>query len=75
MEAKHPIASITVQTILDNLWNMPSICQPKVVWVKGPDAFRKGNHHYMILSDPSKSEGDLLKPGVFTGFKNKQIHK
>jgi len=75
MEPKHPIAVFTIQTILNNLLNMRSMRRPKVVFVTGPGAFGDGYISYMRLAYPNKSEEELLLPGVYKGFMNKQIHK
>ena len=75
MQEKHPIAVFTIQTILKNLLNMPSIRKPKVVFITGPQAFGDGYASYMELTYLTKSKEELLKPGVYKGFMNKQIHK
>jgi len=76
MEPKHPIALFTIETILLNLFHMPSLRKPKVVWTTGPAAFREGFRKYQLLMCPQCSEDQLLsacvRPGT-NGFK--QTHK
>lgn len=72
MEPQHPIAVFTVQTILKNLLDMPSLRRPKVVWTTGPVAFHEGYKNYLILTEKASF---TMNPGLYTGFMNKQIRK
>lgn len=71
MEAGHPIAYFTMQIILHNLLNLSNLAHVKVVLTTGPHALRYGYSTYLELS----GQGDGLKPGFYTGFMNKTVHK
>ena len=71
MEAEHPIGFFAMNIILDNVLNMPDLTAPKVVVTTGPNALRYGYSNWLEMSGQS----DGLKPGFYTGFMNKTVHK
>ncbi|CAJ1940713.1 unnamed protein product [Cylindrotheca closterium] len=75
MEPFHPIAIFSIQTILQNLYDLESVRKPKVVFVTGPVAFRDGYISYLELSFTSNKIDDKLENGVKKGKLGKQIHK
>ncbi len=75
-EPGHPIMSLAMNTIVENILGLPDITYPDVVFVTGPHAFKAGYEQFVRNGDDSIEHKIVFRNDqVVTGMHNKTAFK